>query len=450
MNIHLIAIGGAVMHNLALTLQANGHFVTGSDDEIYDPAKSRLAAAGLLPNPGWYPDKLNMQTDVVIVGMHARPDNPELLQALALKLPVFSYPAFIFLHAKEKIRVVVAGSHGKTTTTAMVMHVLRHAGLPFDYLVGASLEGFDRMVGLSDAPILIAEGDEYYASPLDPTAKMVHYKPHVAAITGIAWDHINVFPTFQAYLTPFRQFLEVIEPNGRLFYAQGDQELENLVHASRHHYQALPYAPYPSVVTGGKTKIVRTNGELTELRIFGDHNLANAKAASLICAELGVDENRFLEAIQTFRGASRRLEVLAERPEQTIWLDFAHAPSKVRATVKAAKRLYPNRKLSAILELHTFSSLNRDFLPQYAGSLEFADAAAVFVNPHTFIMKNMPPVSAEEIKKAFAQNVMILSTPEELTRFCYERAQNSENILLMTSGNFGGIDFLKFAKELFD
>jgi UDP-N-acetylmuramate: L-alanyl-gamma-D-glutamyl-meso-diaminopimelate ligase len=449
MRIHLVAIGGAVMHNLGLALQQNGHSVTGSDDEIYNPAKERLQKAGLLPAAsGWFPEKIEPELDAVILGMHARAGNPELAKAQELGLPVFSFPEFIYRHAREKTRIVVAGSHGKTTTTAMIMHVLRENGRDFDYLVGAQLEGFDTMVRLSDAPVMVIEGDEYLSSPTDRRPKFLHYRPQIAIVTGIAWDHINVFPTFEEYKRQFGLFLETMSRDGLLIFYEKDEHLQDLLKTARP-FRQQPYSGFKYAVEAGKT-VARPDGlPPCELQIFGAHNLANLQAAWLACRELGIVETDFWRAASSFKGAAKRLQLLAKKPGFNAWQDFAHAPSKVRATVTAVSQLHPERELVACVELHTFSSLNKDFLPHYKGTLAGAELACVFYSPHTLAMKNMPPIEPEEIRQNFGHpNLRVFTGRPELENFLLGRHWNGHNLLLMSSGTFGGMDYQKFVENL--
>ena len=450
MRIHLIAIGGAVMHNLALALRENGHQVSGSDDEIYDPARSRLKARGLLPSAnGWFPEKITPELDLVILGMHARPGNPELVKALDLGIPVLSFPEFIGQQAGDKTRIVVAGSHGKTTTTAMIMHLLRNAGLDFDYLVGAQLEGFHTMVRLSDAPIVVIEGDEYLSSATDHRPKFIHYRPQILVLTGIAWDHINVFPTFEEYLAQFEKLLNTLPEGATVFYDERDPHLCGLIGSARAGLNTQGYRPLPAKVDGGKTRLLISDGKYIPLEVFGEHNLANLHAAILVARKLGIAEERIYEAAASFKGAARRLQTLAESATFKAWLDFAHAPSKVAATVKAVRNLYPDRKLTACVELHTFSSLNKAFLPQYNGTLTPAEQAVVFYSPHTLAMKKMPPISFGEIRQAFNHpNLKVFTKTEELEAFLRENDWHLHNLLLMSSGTFGGLDASKLAKSL--
>jgi len=450
MRIHLIAMGGAVMHNLALALQKIGHFVTGSDDEIYNPAKDRLEKAGLLPEKfGWFPEKITTDLDFVILGMHAKADNPELLRAQEMGVQVMSFPEFIYKQAKDKKRIVVAGSHGKTTTTSMIMHVLRNRGLDFDYLVGAQLEGFDTMVRLSDAPIMVIEGDEYLSSAIDRRPKFLHYRPHIAVITGVAWDHINVFPTYGEYCRQFELLTQNMEVGGNLFYYGPDKDLSEIVSRSTSEIYAAPYSTLPHRVIEGETIVRTSKTDNVKLKIFGDHNLANLAAAKLVCEVLGIRDRAFWKAIQTFTGAAKRLEQLVSGEKFSAWLDFAHAPSKARATVEAVRNLHPDRHLIACLELHTFSSLDKGFLPLYKGTLDPADVAAVFYSPHTLEMKKMPPIAQAEIQAAFGKlGLQVFTERADLEAFLKKQDLGHTNLLLMSSGNFGGMDIPTFVRNL--
>ena len=450
MRIHLIAIGGAVMHNLALALHQNGHQVSGSDDEIYDPARSRLRARGLLPPAaGWFAEKITPELDLVIVGMHARPGNPELEKALELNIPVFSFPEYIGRHAQNKTRIVVAGSHGKTTTTAMIMHLLHGANLDFDYLVGAQLEGFDTMVRLSKAPLMVIEGDEYLSSAIDRRPKFLHYQPQVLVLTGIAWDHINVFPTFESYLAQFENLLHSLPEGASVFYDERDPHLRTLVKKARHDLKTQAYGPLPHKVENGRACLLRQGAGPVPLQIFGEHNLANLHAAFHVASQLGISESGLFQAAASFSGAAKRLQTLAETATFKAWLDFAHAPSKVAATVQAVSKLYPDRKLTACVELHTFSSLNKDFLPQYRGTLDAASQAVVFYSPHTLAMKNMPPISAEDIQIAFQHpNLQVFSKAAELAAFLRNCSWQNHNLLLMSSGTFGGLNPSELVEEI--
>lgn len=452
MRIHFIAIGGAVMHNLALTLHENGHQVTGSDDEIYNPSRSRLERYGLLPEKmGWNADRITPDVEVVILGMHARKDNPELQRARELNLPIYSYPEYIYQHAKDKKRVVIAGSHGKTTTTSMVLHVLQYHKHDFDYLVGAQIEGFELMARLSDAPVIVMEGDEYLSSPIDLRPKIHHYFPHITVLTGIAWDHMNVFPTFENYVDQFRQFLDMLEPEAKLFYAANDESIRALMAERNDDWavEAQAYEAFDAQLANDKTQLLMSTGATVPLKIFGQHNLANLKAAYLVCQELGVREDEFMAAIPSFKGAAKRLQLLREEENFVAYLDFAHAPSKVAATMRAFKNQYPERKLVACLELHTFSSLNKAFLPQYAASLNPADEAYVFYSPHTLEIKKLPPLSQEEIATHFKHpNLKVFTDSAALQAQLKQHTWEHTNLLMMSSGTFGGLNYQELVAEL--
>src|ERR1035437_6053473 len=370
MKIHLIAIGGNAMHNLALALYHNGYEVSGSDDEIFEPSRSRLEKFGLLPPEiGWFPERITSNIDAVILGMHAREYNPELIKAQELGLTIYSYPEYLFEQTKGKKRVVIAGSHGKTTITSMIMHVLKHNRMDFDYMVGALVDGFDTMVSLSESTaVAIFEGDEYLSSPIDKKPKFHLYKPHIALITGIAWDHINVFPTLEIYVEQFAKFIDLIEPNGTLFYYEGDPVLNSLVKKTSNRINAKPYKEHDYTVHEHNTYLLSQSGSY-KLNVFGIHNIQNVSAAKLICNQLGISDQEFYKGIATFKGASKRLQVLKSEDHSIAFLDFAHAPSKVKATINALKGQFPERKLIACLELHTFSSLNLEFLDQYKSSM---------------------------------------------------------------------------------
>lgn len=450
MKIHFIAIGGSAMHNLAIALSRKGYEITGSDDEIFEPSRSRLAAHGILPEEeGWHPEKLSGEIDAVILGMHARGDNPELLRAQELGLPVFSYPEYLYEHSKNKKRIVIGGSHGKTTITSMIMHVLRDQGIQFDYMVGAQVEGFDVMVSLSEeADFMIFEGDEYLTSPIDPRPKFHLYKPHIAVISGIAWDHINVFPTFENYVEQFRIFTDLIEPEGSLIYDEKDEQVKQVALRTRKDIKLLPYTLPDHFISNGIT-FLRDKGEDIRLNIFGKHNLLNISAAKLVCYSLGIAERDFYQSIRTFKGAAKRLELVLESKESSIFKDFAHSPSKLKATVDAMKQQYPGRKLVACLELHTFSSLNAKFLPLYEGCMNSADMGIVYYNPHTVELKRLSYISPEDIRGAFkAPALQVFTDSKALVAFLTSKKWENTNLLMMSSGNFDGIDIKQLAVDL--
>ena len=437
MRIHFIAIGGAAMHNLAMAVATKaGYIVTGSDDEIFDPARTHLEKAGLLPKEmGWHPENITSDIDAIILGMHAREDNPELVRARELGIKIYSFPEYLYEQTKDKIRIVVGGSHGKTSTTSMILYVLQRLGIEADYMVGAQIEGFERMVRLSNtAKYAVFEGDEYLTSPLDLRSKFLWYHPHVAILTGIAWDHINVFPTFDGYVDTFRKFVDGIEENGTFIYYQHDTNLCEIASQARTDIKQLPYEAYQGDVN---------------MKIFGKHNMENLQAAALACEQIGVKPEDFYREIATFTGASNRLEFIDEIGDNVAYKDFAHSPSKLRATVNAVREHYPEKQLVACMELHTFSSLMADFLPQYEGCMEKADKAFVYFNPKVLEHKKLPPISAEEVRKAFdTENVEVFTDSQLLQARLREIEYKNTALLMMSSGNFDGVNIPEFAKEL--
>lgn len=449
MRVHFISIGGAVMHNLAIALAQKGYTVSGSDDLIYDPSKSHLEKYGLLPEAwGWFPEKIVPELDAVIVGMHARQDNPEIARAKELGIPMYSFPEYVYEQSKDKKRIVVGGSHGKTTTTSMIMHVLKTQNIDFDYLVGAKLEGFDLMVRLSnDARIIVIEGDEYPSSPLDRRPKFHWYHPHISIITGIAWDHINVFPTLEIYEQLFSDYIQMIEPQGKLFYCDDDDQLVAMAQKTRH-ITAYGYNAHPHKVTPKKTLLLHNNQE-TPLSVFGTHNMKNIQAAYLVCKELGISDNDFYKAIANFRGAAKRLQLLEENENVVVFQDFAHAPSKLQATTTAVKEQYPTQHLVACMELHTFSSLNANFLSHYKGTMDNVDSAIVYFNPHTVAHKQLAPITIEQVKESFGRDdLLVFNDSQALQDYLRQLTWKKSVLLLMSSGNFDGIVLKEFAKEI--
>lgn len=452
MKVHFIAIGGSAMHNLALALHHKGYIVTGSDDEIFDPARTRLANAGLLPeSEGWHPERITPDLDAVVLGMHARIDNPELLRAQELGLKIYSYPEYLYDQSKDKLRIVIGGSHGKTTTTAMILHVLQRCGIEADYMVGAQLKGFDVMVRLSHtAKVMVIEGDEYLTSPIDRRPKFHLYHPNVAIITGIEWDHINVFPTFDIYREQFDKFINLIEPQGTLIYCDEDAEVHRVaVENQRVDINKLPYVCPNHVVEDGVTYLLSSNVK-TPLQVFGHHNLLNLTAARLACRQVGVNDEQFIEAISTFGGASKRLELVKKNSTCAVYKDFAHAPSKLRATIHAMREQYPDRTLVACMELHTFSSLTQEFLQQYRGTMDEADVRYVYFSQHALQLKKLPPLDPDEVSKAFGGNVEVFTDSKKmlLAVKALFQAKENRNLLMMSSGNFDGIDFAVLADEI--
>ncbi len=449
MKAHFIAIGGSVMHQLAIALLQKGYEVTGSDDEIFEPARSNLEKAGILPpKEGWFRDKVHGRLDAVILGMHAKADNPELIRAKELNIPVYSFPEYIYEESKNKRRVVVGGSHGKTTTTSMIMHVLKKVDKKFDYLVGAKLEGFDQSVSVTNAPLIVCEGDEYPASVLEKRPKFHFLYPHIAIITGIAWDHINVFPTFDFYLQQFRIFIDKIEPGGCLIYNETDEVLKKLVEEHPTKVERIPYGLPVHDIKEGKT-LIGLEGIRGELKVFGNHNLLNLHAAYLACKQLGIDAQAFLNGIASFSGASKRLELLAHSASTNVYRDFAHAPSKVKATMDAVKQQFPERKLIAALELHTYSSLNEKFMSEYKGAMDAADAAAVFYSQHALELKRLPNLPKESVIEGFGkEDLKVFNDKEELENWLVGQSYEGANLLLMSSGNYDGVDVTTFAHQI--
>ena len=441
MKIHLIAIGGSAMHNMALALHHKGFEVSGSDDAIFEPSKTRLDKHGLLPTEiGWFDEKITSDLDAIILGMHARIDNPELAKAKKLGISIFSYPEYIYEQSKNKKRVVIGGSHGKTSITAMILHVLQSLNIDCDYMVGAQLEGFDTMVKLThEAPIIILEGDEYLSSPIDRRPKFHLYQPHIAVLSGIAWDHINVFPTFDMYVDQFRIFKNMVTDT--LIYCSEDEHLKMLAKEETK-CTLIPYStPKHSVVNG------ITSLENTKLLIFGNHNLQNLNAAKLVCKELGVSSDDFYKQIAAFKGASNRLELVKKTESSAIYTDFAHSPSKLKATSLAMKKQFTNRKLVACMELYTFSSLNEEFLQQYAGSMHEPDIAIVYFSPEAIARKKLEPITKEQVLIAFdREDLLVFTDAKKLQNYLKSLTWENQNLLMMSSGTFNGIEINELIK----
>ena len=437
------------MHNLALALQKNNFEITGSDDEIFEPSYSRLAAKGLLPRQmGWNTDNITKELDAIILGMHAREDNPELIKARELGLKIYSYPEYIYENSKNKQRVVIAGSHGKTSITSMILHVLKSINKPFDYLVGAKLEGFDNMVQLSNAPVIVIEGDEYLASPIDRVPKFMHYKHHIGIISGVAWDHINVFPTFEEYKEQFYAFARMTPKAGSLFYSASDAELKGLEKEKLGDITLKGYGVHEHTIKDGITYL-KHKDKTYQIDIFGEHNLMNINAALHVTKLLGVDDEEFYTAIQSFKGASNRLEIVAKNAHTTVFRDFAHAPSKLKATTAAVKKQFPNRKLIACLELHTFSSLNKAFLSQYKDTFNLPDESIVYFNPETLKHKRLAEISIEDVKAAFGNNtLLVFNDSKALQKHLLDKDYSHANLLMMSSGTYDGINMSEFGKQI--
>lgn len=454
MRIHLIATGGAAMHNMAIALHKKGFIVTGSDDEINEPSRSRLAAQGLLPDKlGWFPEKITTDLDAIILGMHARADNLELFRAQELGLKIFSYPEYIYEQSKNKIRVVIGGSHGKTTITSMILHVLKMCNKDFDFMVGAQIKGFDTMVKLTEsAPVIIVEGDEYLSSPIDRRPKFHLYKADIGLISGIAWDHINVFPTFENYVEQFQIFADAIPPTGKLIYCENDTVLKKICEASTTKAEKISYTIPPHQIIDDVTYLTpkrKSESGNPKLSIFGNHNLMNLEGARLVCNAIGIADSDFYNAITSFTGAAKRLELVISNDSFTMFKDFAHSPSKLKATTDAVKQQFGAKKIIACMELHTFSSLNENFLNEYNGAMDKADEAYVYFNPHTIEHKKLKPISAEQVKAAFARaDVKVYTNSALLVEDLKKKNYTNTVLLMMSSGNFDGIDFNKFGEEL--
>jgi len=450
MRVHFIAIGGSAMHNLAIALHLKGYQVTGSDDEVFDPSKGRLEKYGLLPDEmGWDDSRISNDIESVILGMHAREDNPELKKAQELGLRIYSYPEYIYEQTKNKTRVVIGGSHGKTSITSMILHVLHYHNVDADYMVGAQLEGFECMVKLSDsAEIAILEGDEYLSSPIDRRPKFHLYQPDVALLSGIAWDHINVFPTFDFYVEQFDIYASMISEGGSLIYCETDPEVLGVGERAREDIQKFPYGTPAHYIENGITCLNTDIGDVC-LEIFGEHNLQNLNGARLVCNQIGVTDDQFYMAISSFKGASKRLELVKRTDDSVMYKDFAHSPSKLKATTAALKNQFPERELIACMELHTFSSLNKEFLEQYEGSMATADRALVFFDPKVLAHKKLDPITKEQVAEAFAStNVEVYTESSSIIGELKKLQWADKNLLMMSSGNFNGVDFAELAEEL--
>ena len=451
MHYHFIAIGGSAMHNLAIALHLKGEKVTGSDDEIFSPSKERLSKYGILPmQTGWSTEKVTSSIDTIILGMHARVDNPELLKAEELNIPIFSYPEFIYEQTKNQTRVVIGGSHGKTSITSMILHVLSKQNIDHNYMVGAQLEGFECMVKLSnDVEIAIIEGDEYLSSAIDRRPKFHLYRPNIAVISGIAWDHINVFPTFENYVDQFNIFANKIDQNGYLIYCQEDKELMKMVQSNTYKCNLIPYKTHPHEIQNNITYLTPNNQFKYPIEIFGNHNLQNLKAAQIVCEKLGVNPEKFYLSIADFKGASKRMELVIKNQNFSFYKDFAHSPSKLKATTLALKKQFPNRTLIACMELHTFSSLNLDFLELYKNTMSAADTAYVYFNKDTIRHKRLDDLSKNDVYNAFgSSNVKVFTSSKDLEKELYSKKWLNSNLLMMSSGNFDGLDFKELGVKI--
>ena len=449
-NVHFIAIGGSIMHSLAIALSKDGYRVSGSDDQIFEPSKSRLQANNILPkSEGWDVNRITTDLDAVILGMHAKKDNPELLKAQELSIKTYSFPEFLFEVAKNKQRIVIAGSHGKTSITAMIIHVLNKVGRDFDFVVGSSLEGIENSVKLSDAPVIILEGDEYLSSPLDNSPKFMHYDHHIVVISGIAWDHINVFPSKEIYNQQFEKLIDGTKRSGKVIFNEDDLLLSSFCHKEILDVEFIPYSFHKYKISEGKTVLNTSNDGAVEIDIFGEHNLYNLNAAKLICNQLAVNDTNFYNAIKGFSGAKNRLEILMESETVNCYKDFAHAPSKLKATVNAVKNQFPKRELTACIELHTFNSLNKEFIAEYFETFENADSKMVYINPETFSKKSLPEFTEQQIKEAFGDNSVVYYTDaKKMRQALINENWEQRNLLLMSSGDFDGMNIQELVTDL--
>jgi UDP-N-acetylmuramate: L-alanyl-gamma-D-glutamyl-meso-diaminopimelate ligase len=449
MRVHFIAIGGSAMHNLAIALSRKGYIVTGSDDEIFEPSATRLKNQNIYPqNIGWDESKITKDYDAIILGMHARVDNPELQKAKELNLHIYSYPEYLYEQSKSKKRIVIGGSHGKTTITSMLLHAVKEMKIDADYMVGAQLEGYDCMVRLSNtAPFMIIEGDEYLSSPIDRRPKFHLYKPNVALISGIAWDHINVFPTFDNYIEQFKIFCECIEKNGKLIYNKQDQEVKKIGENYSNSLKTIPYEIPDYKVTNSGT-VINFNNNSYSLKIFGSHNLQNMIGAMYLAKEMGISNHEFLTAMSTFTGAGKRLQKVVESEDFVMFKDFAHSPSKLLATTKAVKEQYQDKEVIACMELHTFSSLKKEFLPHYKNTMSQADEAIVYFSPEVVLHKKLEPISIEQVKNAFGGKVNVFNKTEDVLQFLRNKEWKNKVLLMMSSGTFDGINYEELGIEI--
>ncbi len=439
------------MHNLAISLSKQGIEVSGSDDSIFDPAATKLRDAGLFPEKlGWDPNKISSDLDLIVLGMHAKKENPELVKAQELGIKILSFPEFLRMYSSDKQRVVIGGSHGKTTITAMIMHVLKEAGKKFDYLVGADVDGFDISVRISnDAPSIIIEGDEYFSSALQQKPKLLMYDHHIGLISGVKWDHINVFPTIEAYVGAFEDFADATPKGGTLVFNEDDDIATVIGRKEREDVLQVEYGVHPHIIREGVTYLKTKNHGEVPLKIFGQHNLSNLNAAKNICALMAISEDTFYQAISSFVGAKKRLECISESNGNFVFKDYAHSPSKLKATTKAVKEQFPNKRLVACMELHTFSSLDKDFLNQYENSFVDADLPIIYLDPKVIQKKGDGSIDTDLVKNSFArEDLEVFFDPKELKSYLEKQDFSEANLLLMSSGDFGGIDLVELSNTL--
>ncbi len=447
---HFIAIGGSVMHNLAIALSQHGHLVSGSDDDIHDPSKSKLIKHNLLPDQmGWFPEKIDKTVHAVILGMHAKKDNPELLKAQSLQVPIYSLPEFIYSQSIDKQRIAICGSHGKTTITAILIHILAFHNRKFDYVIGAQQPGMENTVKLSDAPIILIEGDEYFSSPLDQTAKFLKYQHHMAVISGIAWDHANVFPSRDTYIKQFELLADASPKCGTIIYNEEDPIAAKIGKTERTDVQSIPYKTHDHIIENGLVYLTPAGKDRTPIQIFGRHNLQNLSAARELLKKIGITNDQFYEAIPSFKGADGRLQKLNSGNSTIVYKDFAHAPSKVSASIDAIKSLYPKRKLVGCLELHTFSSLNASFLPEYKNSMQHCDTAVVYYNPEKVKEKGFKQLEEGSLRDAFnKKDLHIFTDIPALQSYLVSLSWKETNLVMMSSGNFSGLDLHQLAQKI--
>ena len=447
--VHFIAVGGSVMHNLAITLKQLGYKVSGSDDKIYDPSKSRLKKYNLFPkNLGWFPELIDKEIDFIVLGMHAKKDNPELLKALDLDCKIYSYPELIFEFSKSKTRITIGGSHGKTTVSSMILHVLDFYDIKVDYLLGAQIEGFENMVHISDDnDFIIIEGDEYLSSPIDNSPKFHKYNSNIAVITGIAWDHINVFPTFENYISQFEKFIETITDGGVLVFNELDELVLDTVNNSEKTIRKIGYGKPDFEIVDGVTYLKTSEGNVP-LKVFGDHNLSNLSAAKQICALMGIFDDEFFAAIASFKGASKRLETIYRDNNKIIIKDFAHSPSKLKATIDAVKNQFSNKNIIAVYELHTFSSFNQKFIKEYLNSMSSANMKIVYYDNEVLKKRGEFKINEKTIKDSFgSDDLIVISKKSVLEEIMLKTNLDNSVLLMMSSGNFSSIDMISLTNN---
>ena len=445
--VHFISIGGSVMHSLAIELKRLNYVVTGSDDVIYEPSKSSLIENDLYPKElGWHESNIKDDLDFVILGMHARSDNPELKLAKHKKIKIYSFPEFVYEYSKNKTRVVIAGSHGKTTIASMVLHVLKNNTINVDYLLGAKIEGLSNSVSLSNEnDFIIIEGDEYLSSRIHDTPKFHVYKPNIALISGISWDHVNVFPTFDVYKNQFGVFIDKIVDGGVLIYNDNDLEILDLLKNNQNFIRKIPYSRHNYIAKDNKF-FIETDEGILPLKIFGKHNMENLSGAKQVCNLIGLTDDEFYNSILTFKGATNRLQLKEIKLGRSVIIDFAHSPSKLKASIDAVKTNFSG-ELVGVYELHTFSSFHKKFQIHYRGTMDKCDYPIIFIDRSNPKLKNQD-LDEESLKKSFNNLKMkFIFDKDELDNYIMSFEQLNLNLLLMSSGKFGGIDVDRLSKN---